>query len=534
MNGGLNKLNRLLLAGAGAVGLWGIGVTSAGAQSAQELQAIQAQIQQMQATIKALEKQVQDAKGQAAAAQTAASDSKSDIDLKVKWKGAPEFSSADGKFKMKVRGRLQADYNAIDQDFDVTGRPDVSAAEIRRARLGVEGVVFYTVDYKFEVDFANDSVSIKDAYLEYTGLADGLGLRFGNFKTFNTLNDMTSSRFITMMERAAFIEAWGFDRQIGAAAIYAKEHFTLSAGIFGPTASNDEVWLQDVKTGAARITLAPINRDVNGVHQVVHLGASWRQRDGAENRRSGSSGTFGGVSNPFNDEMFRYRARGADLHLADRFISTPQIFDEDEFWGVEGAVIWGPWYAAGEYSQLQASVVRASFPAANNTTFSCCNGSDPTYTGWYVEGGWFATGETMSYKEGEFGRIKVKNPVIGGGKGGGWGAWQIVGRYDVVDLTDKALTLQNPSNVSSGGTGTGSNYLQSLSTSCTQCGEQKTWGIGINWWLNDYTRFQFNYNESDISGGPLLFTNANGAVVSANQNDGANIKGFGMRAQVDW
>ena len=50
----------------------------------------------------------------------------------------------------------------------------------------------------------------------------------------------------------------------------------------------------------------------------------------------------------------------------------------------------------------------------------------------------FLTGETRSYKEGEFGRIKVKNPVLGGGKGGGWGAWQIAGRYDVIDLTDKA------------------------------------------------------------------------------------------------
>ena len=39
-----------------------------------------------------------DAKAQAAAAQsTAANAGTSDLDLKVKWKGSPEFSSADGK-----------------------------------------------------------------------------------------------------------------------------------------------------------------------------------------------------------------------------------------------------------------------------------------------------------------------------------------------------------------------------------------------------------------------------------------------------
>jgi len=493
MIGGLGKLSRYLLAGAGVVGLFAGGTPA----SAQNVQQLEATMKAMQAQMESLQRQVQEAKAAASAAQAAAGTGEA-LDLKIKWKGAPELSSADGKFKMKVRGRVQADYNGIDQDFDITGRPDVNAAELRRARLGVEGVIFYTVNYKFEVDFANDETVVKDAYLEYTGLADGLGFRFGNFKTFNSIDQMTSSRFITFMERTAFVEAWDLEYQIGAAARYAKEHFTIAAGIFGPQTEWEEDWLQDVKTGAARLTVAPINREVNGVHQVVHLGASWRQREGAENLRSPTSdqGGSAGTLDPANDQFFRYRARGADLHLADRFVSTPTIFDKDTFWGVEGAVIWGPWHAVGEYTQLEGEVSQLFI------------GSDPTYNGWYVETGWFVTGETRSYSEGEFGRIKVKNPVVGGGKGSGWGAWQIAGRYDVIDLTDKATTIPN----------------------CSLCGEQATWLIGINWWLNDYTRFQFNYNESDIEGGPLFFVNG----ASANRNDGANIKGFGMRAQVDW
>jgi phosphate-selective porin OprO and OprP len=519
MNGGLRKLSRQLLAGAGAVGFLAAGVTGANAQ--QDMRDIQAQIDAMQATIKGLQKQVQDAQAQAAAANAAAENAGgSDLDLKVKWKGAPELSSADGKFSFKVRGRLQTDYNAIDQDFDITGRPDVSSAELRRARLGVEGVLFYNVAYKFEVDFANDVTAIKDAYVEYNGLADGLSLRAGNFKTPNSLDEMTSSRFLTFLERAAFVEAWGLDRQIGAGVIYAKDHYTVSAGIFGPEPFEDELFLDDVVTGAARLTLAPINREVNGVHQVVHLGASWRGRQNAEDRRSASNAA---IVNPFNDELFRYRARGADLHLADRFVQTPQIFDEDQFWGLEGAVIWGPVHVVGEYTELDASIARDAFG-----TTVCCSGSDPTYNGWYVEAGAFLTGETRSYKEGEFGRIKVKNPVLGGGKGGGWGAWQIAGRYDVIDLTDKAQTIQN-ANIVSGG-----NFLQSLSTSCTLCGEQKTWEIVVNWWLNDYTGLQFQYSQSDIDGGPLLVTTASGAVVSANQNDKAKIEGFGTRLRFDW
>ena len=113
----------ICLAGASVIGLLAASAPEAKAQQAQDLQQIQAQIQEMQATIQALQKQVQDAKAQAAAANaTAANAGGGDLDLKVKWKGAPELSSADGKFKMKVRGRLHVDYNAIDQDFHYHGQ----------------------------------------------------------------------------------------------------------------------------------------------------------------------------------------------------------------------------------------------------------------------------------------------------------------------------------------------------------------------------------------------------------------------------
>ena len=65
----------------------------------------------------------------------------------------------------------------------------------------------------------------------------------------------------------------------------------------------------------------------------------------------------------------------------------------------------------------------------------------PTYDGWYIDASWYITGETRNYEAstGEFGRTKVKRPVYGGS--GGWGAWQIAGRYDVLDLSDKGAAM---------------------------------------------------------------------------------------------
>ena len=237
MRGGLEKHGRYLLAGASVIGLLAASAPEAKAQQAQDLQQIQAQIQEMQATIQALQKQVQDAKAQAAAANaTAATAGKSDLDLKVKWKGAPELSSADGKFKMKIRGRVEVDYNKANQDSRITSFPDVSGTELRRARLGVEGVLYYDWKYIFEFDLANDAVRVRDAYLEYQGFKiaeDPLLLRIGNFKTFNTFEEETSANYLDSMERTAFISAWDIDRQIGVGTMYYADHFGLAGGIFG-------------------------------------------------------------------------------------------------------------------------------------------------------------------------------------------------------------------------------------------------------------------------------------------------------------
>jgi phosphate-selective porin OprO/OprP len=202
---------------------------------------------------------------------------------------------------------------------------------------------------------------------------------------------------------------------------------------------------------------------------VLHFGGSVRHRD-----------------NGSQLPLYRYRQRAADFHLTDRFVDTGFIGEADTFLGAEFAWVWGPFSIQGEYAQNQVDV-----PVSIAKV-------DPTYDGYYLSGSWYLTGESRTYKKGVFSRPKVKRPVNEGGPG----AWQIAARYDVVDLSDKSAAIAGGGLVS-----------------CAECGEQKTWLLGVNWWLNDYTRLTFNYAESDISGGV---------------NNGATIQGVGLRAQVDW
>ena len=56
---------------------------------------------------------------------------------------------------------------------------------------------------------------------------------------------------------------------------------------------------------------------------MLHFGASWRSRGGATDLRADPVAA--------NGQFFIYGARGADLHLASRFIVAAAIFDKDTF-----------------------------------------------------------------------------------------------------------------------------------------------------------------------------------------------------------
>lgn len=506
------------------------------ASRAQDLEAVQAQIEALQATVKDLQRQVAEAKAEAAAARAAAAASvevkaassasaHKELDLKVKWKGAPEFTSADEKkFKFKIRGRLETDYNNIDQDSSITFAPDVSATALRRARIGVEGVMFYDWKYILEADFANDEIRVRDAYLQYTGLP--VDLTVGNFKTPNSLENITSANYITFMERAAFVEAFSLDRLIGFGVSHAGKNWTAAAGIFGDQISSAPLYsgfIGDENAAlAARATWAPIDREVNGVNQVLHVGGSVRQRET-------------GNDQPY----FQYRARAADLFLANRFVNTGGIGESDFFWGLEAAAVWGPFSLQAEYAQLDvdlpdgATIRKNPPPPAANPFIGV---PDPAYYGWYVDASLFLTGETRPYKDGAFQRVHVKNPVTW--DKGGWGAWQIAARYDVLDLSDRAFNAAAGCRPVSLGV---NSLTGAVPASLAECGLQETWLVGLNWYLNDYVKLMFNYTESRLSEFPtttIPVTNPPITTFPAGTQvkgfDGATIRGFGMRAHVDW
>jgi phosphate-selective porin OprO/OprP len=125
---------------------------------------------------------------------------------------------------------------------------------------------------------------------------------------------------------------------------------------------------------------------------------------------------------------------------------------------------------------------------------------------------------------------------------GGWGALQVFGKYDVLDMSGAAGF---PVSSSFSGACANTRLYPGLSNPTPTgqnriplCGEMSTWTVGVNWWQTPYTRLALQYSESDLSDYPNLadlgITFTPGAPGKASSFDGAKIRGFGARLQVDW
>jgi phosphate-selective porin OprO/OprP len=357
---------------------------------AQRMNTLEAELAAVEAEAETASTQASNATVMAENAVTAAKDAAAPA--QIAFKGTPEIKG-EGGWTFKPRGRLQYDAGTVSAP-DGAG-DDGFGSEARRARLGVSGKMPGGFGYKFEVDFAGNDVAVTDALINYK--AGDVTLIAGQMNTFQGLEELTSSLHTSFIERAAFTDAFGFERRVGVAAEVATGDVRLSAGLFSDNMEDlsNRSWSAD-----GRIVVNPKMGDAQ-----LHLGGSIHYAD----LEAG--------------DTVRYRQRPLVHFTSDRYVNTGRFDASSEFGlGLEAAVIAGPFHAVAEgYWQ------NVSTPTGI---------ADPTFFGGYAEVGYFLTGgDTRGYKSGKFDRTKPANPV---GEGG-IGSVQVNLRYDRLDLNDAGI-----------------------------------------------------------------------------------------------
>jgi phosphate-selective porin OprO and OprP len=288
---------------------------------------------------------------------------------------------------LKIFGRFQQDFAWIDDSNDTTVR---DGSEARRARIGMAGNLAEGLDWKMEVDFASfdgGGAAFTDAYLKFSNLGFGV-LKVGHFKEPFSLNELTSSRFITFTERA---DTFAPARNTGIMASDATDELTWQAGAFWVTDKYLDSGNDTAYTG--RVVFRPYIED--GGRRLLHLGA-------ALSIRENESGTLAGATN-------------GGVHMGNNLTPAAAIAaDGSTLIGLEAAWQEGPANAQLEYIQA--------------------DGDNDSYSSWYVQGSYFLTGESRSYStsSGAYGRVTPNTPWGQNGNG----AWEVAARIQNTDFSD--------------------------------------------------------------------------------------------------
>lgn len=326
-------------------------------------------------------------------------------------------------------------------------------ADFRRARLQAVGDVWDNVGYSIEFDFAFPGhPSFMDIWLEIRDVAEGADLRIGQYRQPIGMDALTSVKELTFIERALPFALIPF-RQQGAMLNGTAEDdgatWALSMYRFPTDAFGGHIGDSGGYGVVGRVSALLVN---DGNDTLVHVGGSYSFADPS----------IAAVRYRNQPEFFVAETGGAALVPVGVPTSVPAFADTgaiatDNFnlFGGELAARFGSLHLQ---SEVLVSVV-------NQTA-----GGTVVFPGAYVQAGYMLTGEVRPYirKSGAFGRIAPQEPFS---RRGGRGAWEIAARWSYLDLNEGAIR---------------GSMLNDLT-------------FGLNWYLNQYTKFQFNYIHAFLS-----------------------------------
>lgn len=340
------------------------------------------------------------------------------------------FESPDQQFKWWLDGRVMLDAAAYFNSDNVLA----NGAELRRGRFAMNFNLWKTWAAQFDVDFADSAVAVKDAWIGYSGVKNSL-IRAGHFRAPFGLETLTSSRYITFMERA-LTDNFSPDRRLGVAWSYWQNRWHAEAGFFGPALEDsvDTIGQDQTHSVTARVSGRPFLTAKN----FLHLGAamSMMQPKAAANAALTDA------------NRWRVRARPESHVNRGRFIDTGQVtqVDHASLYGLEAAAVFGPLSLQSEYNRETLRRTVDTLP-------------EPTYEGWYAFASWFPTGDRRPYDNvsGEFVRVVPKHAR---------GALELVARYSTMDLNDFDANVRG--------------------------GKEEIVTVGANWYANANIRLMLN------------------------------------------
>lgn len=360
--------------------------------------------------------------------------------------------SADGQVQLKLGALVQADHRLFSDD---DAHPQNDSFLWRRIRPTLEGSWGRLVGFRITPEFAGDSASIVDAYIDLK-FSPAATVRAGKVKGPVGLERLQSGGATALVER-------GFPTELA-------PNRELGVQLQGALAASRLNYVLGVYNGAADGRDSPTSNPDGDFELAGRLFFEpWKGGDGALSGLGfGIAASHGDKHGSGNSVLPRYRSPGQ----ATFFSHGAGVAADGRHtrWSPQAYWYSGPLGLQGEYIRSSLEVVESASVAR----------AVLDHAAWQLTGSWVVTGERASY------RGVTPDRPFAPGAGSGRGALELVARYGRLDIDDEAFPV-----------------FASAATSAT---EASAWSLGLNWYLTGNLKLAAAYSRADFSGGA-----ANGA-----------------------
>jgi phosphate-selective porin OprO/OprP len=361
------------------------------------------------------------------------------------------IKSEDGDFEYRLRGVAHFDYRRFEGNSSASTIYD--GFLFRRIRPTFEGTVFKNYGFRFTPEFAEsgdgsntkdiqqNKVRVIDAYFDIKHNPEA-SVRIGKFKPFVGLERLQGAADIKFIERSYVSNNILPNRDLGVSlyGVVADKKVNYALGIFNGVKDGGENFTSQDENNAkdftARIFATPFAGEDSKLSDLgFGVAGTWSS---ATNNGLGSYKTPGQAYN-----FFSYASATSANGSRNRLSPQAHYYR-------------GPFGVLAEYATVNQALKNGTDTATlkNNA--------------WHVSTSWLLTGEEASY-----GGVKPFTPYKPG-PDGGWGSLELLARYQENHIDDKAFTYAD----------TGKGFATSA----------KTWGVGLNWYLNADSKFALNYD----------------------------------------
>ncbi|MBC8320338.1 MAG: hypothetical protein H8E34_06430 [Bacteroidetes bacterium] len=359
------------------------------------------------------------------------------------------FSSTDNRFKYWFDNRVYFDgaFYLGDNTYQGVEHKIGNGVNIRRMRFAMKAIIWGNWGGEIDFDFGNNAVDIKDAYVRYIG--KNWQIKAGNFREPMSLETMTTSRYITFMERPYATEQ-APSRHLGIDYKMFTNHIFFEGGIFSSNIANDLIRDQNKSNGTdagwsvtGRFAYAPIKKE----KMVLHLGVSGSYRVPKIQE----------LGDPENS--FRYGENAETEINRKKYIDTDWVPNckTKTIVGLEAAYAVKNFRVQGEYLRTDITRDADKVPAGEDKY---------SLEGFYVMGAWLINNADYYYNmaDAEFSQIDFRNNKKG--------AFEFALRYSFMDANTFKEGVDIP-------------YMQG--------GSGESYTVGVSYYFNYNVKLMLNY-----------------------------------------